>query len=84
MNNQAERKNNLARQRRHKHKDDFQKPYGKNFQGKEYVDYIRHIAIGSMEFTLGIIKHCRDGEVVSKYMKISSDELNSLELVLYI
>ena len=30
-NNQAGRKNHLARQRRHKHKDDFQKPYGKEF-----------------------------------------------------
>ena len=24
---------------------------GKNFQGREYADYIRHIAIGSMGFT---------------------------------
>jgi hypothetical protein len=29
--NQTERKNHLAQQRRHKHKDDFQKPYGKEF-----------------------------------------------------
>ena len=27
--NQTERKNHLAQQRRHKHKDDFQKPYGR-------------------------------------------------------
>ena len=47
-NNQTERKNHLAQQRRHKHKDDFQKPYGKEFSSKEYADYIRHIAIGSM------------------------------------
>lgn len=36
---------------------------GKNFQGKEYADYIRHIAINSMGFTPGSIVHCRDGEV---------------------
>ena len=28
---------------------------GKNFQGREYADYIRHIAIGSMGFTPGSI-----------------------------
>ncbi|QWP47321.1 hypothetical protein J5W59_02470 [Akkermansia muciniphila] len=33
---------------------------GKNFQGKEYVDYIRHIAISSMGFTPGSIEHYRD------------------------
>lgn len=38
----------------------------RNFQGQEYVGYIRHIAIGDMEFTLGIIEHCREGEVVGK------------------
>ncbi|MCR6505936.1 DUF7688 family protein [Bacteroides muris (ex Fokt et al. 2023)] len=37
---------------------------GKNFQGREYAEYIRHIAIGSMEFSPGIIEHCRDGEVI--------------------
>ena len=37
---------------------------GKNFQGQEYADYIRHIAIGSMEFTPGNIEHCRDGGVI--------------------
>ena len=36
---------------------------GRNFQGQEYTDYIRHIAIGSMGFSPGIIEHCRDGEV---------------------
>ena len=39
---------------------------GKNFQGQEYVEYIRHIAIGDMEFSPGIIEHCRDGEVIGK------------------
>ena len=37
---------------------------GKNFQGKEYADYIRHIAINSMGFTSGSIEHCRDGGVI--------------------
>lgn len=37
---------------------------GKNFQGKEYADYIRHVAIGSMGFTPGIIEHCSDGSVI--------------------
>ena len=37
---------------------------GRNFQGQEYADYIRHIAIGSMGFTPGIIEHCRDGDIV--------------------
>ena len=36
---------------------------GRNFQGQEYTDYIRHIAIGSMGFSPGIIEHCRDDEV---------------------
>ena len=30
---------------------------GKNFQGREYAEYIRHIAIGSMGFSPGIIEH---------------------------
>lgn len=37
---------------------------GKHFQGKEYADYIRHIAIGGMGFTPGIIEHRRDGDVI--------------------
>ena len=37
---------------------------GKNFQGKEYADYIRYIAINSMGFTPGSIEHCRDGGVI--------------------
>ena len=37
---------------------------GRNFQGQEYADYIRHIAIGSMGFTPGIIEYCRDGSVI--------------------
>ena len=37
---------------------------GKNFQGKEYADYIRHIAIGSMGFMPGSIEHCRDGGMI--------------------
>lgn len=36
---------------------------GKNFQGREYADYIRHIAIGSMGFTPGSIELCRNGDV---------------------
>lgn len=39
---------------------------GRNFQGLEYVEYIRHIAIGDMGFSPGTIEHCRDGEVVGK------------------
>ena len=39
---------------------------GRNFQGQEYTDYIRHIAIGSMGFSPGIIERCRDGEVAGK------------------
>ena len=41
---------------------------GKNFQGREYAEYIRHIAIGSMGFSPGIIEHCRDGEVIDMGM----------------
>ena len=37
---------------------------GKNFQGREYADYIRHIALGSMGFTPGSIEFCRDGDVI--------------------
>ena len=33
---------------------------GRNFQGQEYTDYIRHIAIGSMGFSPGIIEHSSD------------------------
>ena len=39
---------------------------GKNFQGQKYAVYIRHIAIGEMGFSPGIIEHCRDGEVIGK------------------
>ena len=39
---------------------------GRIFQGQEYVEYIRHIAIGEMGFSPGIIEHCRDGEVIGK------------------
>ena len=39
---------------------------GRNFQGQEYAEYIRHIAIGEMGFSPGIIEHCRDGEVIGK------------------
>ena len=39
---------------------------GKNFQGQEYVEYIRHIAIGDMGFSPGSIENCRDGEVIGK------------------
>lgn len=39
---------------------------GKNFQGKEYVEYIRHIAIVDMGFSPGIIEHCRNGEVIGQ------------------
>lgn len=37
---------------------------GRNFKGKEYAGYIRHVAIGNMGFTPGSIKHCRNGEVI--------------------
>ena len=39
---------------------------GKNFQGQEDAEYIRHIAIGEMGFLPGIIEHCRNGEVIGK------------------
>ncbi len=39
---------------------------GRNFQGQEYVEYIRHIAIRNMGCSFGIIEHCKDGEVVGK------------------
>lgn len=39
---------------------------GMNFQGQEYVEYIRHIAIGDMGFSPGIIEHCRNSEVIGK------------------
>ena len=33
---------------------------GKNFQGREYAEYIRHIAIGSMGFSafISYIRYC--------------------------
>lgn len=34
---------------------------GKNFIGKEYKDYIRHIAFEEMELKPGIVSHYRDG-----------------------
>ncbi len=37
---------------------------GRNFKGKEYADYIRHIAIGCMGFMPGNIEHCRNGEAI--------------------
>ena len=42
----------------------FKKLTGRNFQGQEYVEYIRHIAIGDMGFSTGIIEHCRDRKSV--------------------
>ena len=39
---------------------------GRNFQGQEYVEYIRHIAIGDIGFSPGIIEHCKDDEVIGK------------------
>ena len=39
---------------------------GRIFQCQESVEYIRHIAIGEMGFSPGIIEHCRDGEVIGK------------------
>lgn len=39
---------------------------GKNFQGQEYADYIRHIVLESMAFSPGIIEYYRDGEVIGK------------------
>ena len=37
---------------------------GRNFKGKEYAGYIRHVAIGDMGFTPGGIEHRRNGEVI--------------------
>ncbi len=37
---------------------------GRNFKGKEYAGYIRHVAIGGMGFTPGGIEHYRNGEVI--------------------
>jgi hypothetical protein len=34
---------------------------GKNFIGKEYKDYIRHIAFEEMGLKPGIVSHYRDG-----------------------
>lgn len=34
---------------------------GKNFSGKAYKDYIRHIAFGEMGLKPGIVSHYRDG-----------------------
>ncbi|MBC5609116.1 hypothetical protein NXW19_26960 [Bacteroides ovatus] len=39
---------------------------GRNFQGQEYADYIRYIAIWDMGFSPGVIEHCRDSEVIGK------------------
>ena len=39
---------------------------GRNFQGQEYTDYIRHIAIRDMGFSPSIIEHCKDDEVIGK------------------
>ena len=39
---------------------------GRNFQGQEYMEYIRHIAIGDMGLSPGIIEHCRDGKIIGK------------------
>ena len=39
---------------------------GRNFQGQEYVEYIRHIAIGDMGFSAGISEHGKDDEVIGK------------------
>lgn len=47
----------------------FKKIIGRNFQGKEYVEYIGHIAIGDMKFSSGIIKHYKNGKVVSNEEK---------------
>ena len=38
----------------------------RNFQGQEYMEYIRHITIGDMGLSPGIIEHCRDGEIIGK------------------
>ena len=39
---------------------------GENLKGREYADYIRHIAIGEMGFSPDSIEHCRNGEVIDK------------------
>lgn len=39
---------------------------GKNFQGNEYHDYIKYIAIESMGFTFGKIQLYRDGEQIEE------------------
>lgn len=36
---------------------------GQNFKGKEYADYIRHIALPEMGFECGEIEYVEDGEV---------------------
>lgn len=38
----------------------------RDFQGRKYVEYIRHIAIGNMGFSPGTIELCRDEEVIGK------------------
>ena len=45
----------------------FNNPTGRNFKGKEYAGYIRHIAIGDMGFTPGSIKYCISGEVIDTW-----------------
>lgn len=65
-NNQTERKTILYSNDGISIKMVFKNLTGRNFQGQEYTDYIRHIAIGSMGFSPGIIEHCRDGEVAGK------------------
>ena len=37
---------------------------GKNFSGKEYEDYIRHIALREMGFHPGSIEFYRDGKFI--------------------
>lgn len=39
---------------------------GKNFTGREYHNYIRYVAIGSIGFSPGHIEHCRNGKVMDK------------------
>lgn len=34
---------------------------GKNMKGKDYQDYLRHVALGSMGFVPGRIEFFRDG-----------------------
>ena len=52
---------------------------GRIFQGQEYVEYIRHIAIGEMGFSPGIIEHCRNDEVVGKGQSRMYESGNSNE-----